>query len=102
MEWEESLQLNASSVFQILFTGVLASALCFTLWFVILSMIDMVTETLSTVLVRVFGLLFSSVLLDEKLTTGVMVGAGFILSVTVIVQFSILMHINVKSRSLSC
>src|SRR5699024_7278554 len=76
MVWGEPLQLNTSSVFQILFTGVLASALCFILWFVILSMIDMVTATLSTLLVPVFGLLFSSVLLDEKLTTGVMAGAG--------------------------
>jgi len=101
MEWGEPLQLNASSVFQILFTGVLASALCFTLWFVILSMIDLVTATLSTLLVPVFGLLFSSLLLDEKLTTGVMIGASFILAGIVIAQVSKKGNSKVKSKSLS-
>src|SRR5699024_10330237 len=101
MEWGEPLQLNVSSVFQILFTGVLASAFCFTLWFVILSTIDMVTATLSTLLVPVFGLLFSSVLYDEKLTTGVMAGADFILSGIVIAQLSKSKHKKVKSKSLS-
>lgn len=101
MEWGEPLHLNASSIFQILFTGVLASALCFTLWFVILSMIDMVTATLSTLLVPVFGLLFSSLLLDEKLTAGVMIGAGFILSGIVIAQLSKTKHTKVKNKSLS-
>lgn len=101
MEWGEPVQLNASSIFEILFTGVLASALCFTLWFVVLSTIDMVTATLSTLLVPVFGLLFSSLLLDEKLTTGILIGSGFILSGIAIAQLSKTNQTKVKDKSLS-
>lgn len=87
-EWGEPIQWHADTVFEILFTGVLASALCFTLWFVILSMIDMVTATLSTLLVPVFGLLFSALLLGEKLTASIIIGSIFILSGIAIAQRS--------------
>lgn len=79
-EWGEPVQLTGESVFYIVFTGVLASALCFTVWFIILSMIDMVTATLSTLLVPVFGLFFGWLILDETLTSGVIAGSVLILA----------------------
>src|SRR5699024_5541856 len=48
VEWGEPIILHASSVYYILFTGVIASALCFTGWFFVLSVVDMVTATIST------------------------------------------------------
>lgn len=86
MEWNEPIELNAHSIYYILFTGVLASALCFTVWFIIISMIDMVTATLSTLLVPIFGLLFSSFILDERLTPGILIGSGLIIVGIMIAQ----------------
>ncbi|WP_235062639.1 DMT family transporter [Thalassobacillus devorans] len=80
MEWGKPLRLTPESIYYVLFTGVLASALCFTLWFIILTNIDMVTATLSTLLVPVFGMFFGAVLLNEQLTLNVLLGAAFILS----------------------
>ncbi|GAB3068789.1 DMT family transporter [Virgibacillus ainsalahensis] len=79
MEWGEPVAWNAQSIYYILFTGVLASALCFTVWFMIISKIDMVSATISTLLVPMFGLIFSSILLDEKLTAGVLTGSILII-----------------------
>jgi len=79
MEGGGPVQLTPTSIYYILFTGVLASALCFTLWFFLLSKIDMVTATMPTLLVPVLGLTFGSLLLDEQLTTGVIIGTILIL-----------------------
>ncbi|MBP1971217.1 drug/metabolite transporter (DMT)-like permease [Virgibacillus natechei] len=79
MEWGDPIVLNVTSMYYILFTGILASALCFTVWFFIISKIDMVTATISTLLVPIFGLVFSSILLDEKLTAGVLTGSALII-----------------------
>src|SRR5699024_3281566 len=79
MEWGEPIILNSQSVYYILFTGVLASALCFTVWFIILRLIDMVTATISTLLVPVFGLSLSWLILDEALTVNILIGSGLIL-----------------------
>lgn len=78
-EWGEPVQLTGESIFYILFTGVLASALCFTVWFVLLSVIDMVTATLSTLLVPVFGLFFGWWILGEELTNGILIGSAMII-----------------------
>lgn len=86
MEWNEPIEINAHSIYYILFTGVLASALCFTVWFVVISMIDMVTATISTLLVPIFGLLFSSLLLDERMTTSILIGSGLIILGIIIAQ----------------
>jgi drug/metabolite transporter (DMT)-like permease len=86
MEWDEPLILNAESIYYIVFTGVLASALCFTAWFFIISMIDMATATISTLLVPMFGLLFSSMILNEELTLGVIAGSALIISGIIIAQ----------------
>ncbi|WP_373893425.1 DMT family transporter [Virgibacillus natechei] len=79
MEWGEPVVLNAHSIYYILFTGVLASALCFTVWFFIISNIDMVTATISTLLVPIFGLMFSSILLGEQMAISVMIGSVLII-----------------------
>ncbi|GAA0590008.1 DMT family transporter [Virgibacillus siamensis] len=87
-EWGEPVALTGDSIFYILFTGVLASALCFTVWFIILSVIDMVSATLSTLLVPVFGLFLGWWLLDEKLTGGVIAGSLLIILGIAIAQLS--------------
>ncbi|GGC82991.1 putative transporter YoaV [Thalassobacillus devorans] len=79
-EWGDAVHLTTESLYYVLFTGVLASALCFTLWFVILNSIDMVTATLSTLLVPVFGMIFGAVLLNEKLGINVILGSAMILT----------------------
>jgi len=79
-EWGDPVKLTGESIFYILFTGVLASALCFTVWFILLSVIDMVTATLSTLLVPVFGLFFGWLILGEELTNGILIGSGMIIA----------------------
>ncbi|GAB3799086.1 DMT family transporter [Virgibacillus kimchii] len=86
MEWNEPVILNAESIYYIVFTGVLASALCFTAWFFIISLIDMATATISTLLVPMFGLFFSSLILNEELTLGVISGSVLIISGIIIAQ----------------
>ncbi|MBP1948032.1 DMT family transporter [Virgibacillus litoralis] len=87
-EWGDPVQLTGESIFYILFTGVLASALCFSVWFLLLSTIDMVTATLSTLLVPVFGLFFGWLILGETLTSGIIVGSMLILVGIVFAQLS--------------
>lgn len=86
MESGQSIEINLHSTYYILFTGVLASALCFTVWFMIMSVVDMVTATISTLLVPIFGLLFSSILLKEQLTIGVITGSSLILIGIIVAQ----------------
>ncbi len=86
MEWGEPFYLNAHSIYYILFTGILASALCFTVWYFILSLIDMATATIATLLVPIFGLVFSALLLGEKMSLGIIVGSGLIICGIVVAQ----------------
>lgn len=79
-EWGEPIVLNLESIYYILYTGILASALCFTVWYIIIDKIDMATATISTLLVPVFGLIFSHLLLGEKLTMGILIGSILIIS----------------------
>lgn len=85
-EWGDPIVLNGSSIYYILYTGVLASALCYTGWFLILSLVDMVTATISTLLVPIFGLTFSSLILSEQMSLGVLVGSGLIILGIIIAQ----------------
>lgn len=86
MESGQSIEINFHSIYYILFTGVLASAFCFTVWFMIMSVVDMVTATISTLLVPIFGLIFSSLLLKEQLTIGVIIGSSLILIGIIVAQ----------------
>ena len=85
-EWGEPVQLNLVSIYYIVFAGVFASALCFTGWFFVLSMINMATATIATMLVPVFGLIFSALLLGEEITLGIIVGSSFIIFGIIIAQ----------------
>ena len=86
MEWGEPIQFNIYSIYYILFAGVFASALCFTGWFIVMSMIDMATATIATMLVPIFGLILSAILLGEEMTTGIIVGSSLIIIGIVIAQ----------------
>ncbi|WP_411954945.1 DMT family transporter [Alkalibacillus sp. S2W] len=88
MESGQPIIFNTESIYYILFTGVLASALCFTVWYVIMSTVDMVTATISTLLVPMFGLILSSLLLNEQLTIGVITGSTLILVGIVLSQIT--------------
>lgn len=88
-EWGDPLILTPVSIYYILYTGVLASSVCFTLWFILLTVIDTATASISILLVPVFGLLFGWLLLDEKLTLGVMLGSLLIIIGIVTAQLSL-------------
>lgn len=88
VEWGEPIILNAKSIYYILFSGVLASAFCFTGWFLILSIVDMVTATISTLLVPIFGLAFSSLILSETMTFGTLIGSTLIITGIIIAQMA--------------
>ncbi|MBD1381452.1 DMT family transporter [Bacillus sp. IB182487] len=87
MEWGQPIHITPLSIYYILFTGVLASALCFAIWFLLLRVIDTVTATLPTLLVPVFGLFFGSLLLNEKLTLNIIIGSALILAGVIIPLF---------------
>ncbi|MET3683592.1 drug/metabolite transporter (DMT)-like permease [Alkalibacillus flavidus] len=89
MEGGQSIDFTAESIYYIMFSGVLASALCFTVWYVIMSTVDMVTATISTLLVPMFGLLFSHLLLNEALTASIMAGSTLILLGIALTQIKI-------------
>lgn len=85
-EWNEPAVFNAHSIYYILFSGIIASALCFTMWFVLLSLVDMMTATISSMLVPVFGLIFSYLILDEQLTINLLLGSAIIIIGIVVSQ----------------
>lgn len=86
MERGEPIILNATSIYYILFSGVFASAVCFLIWFMIMSIVDMVTATISTLLVPIFGLFLSNLILGEIMTTSVVIGSLLIIFGIVISQ----------------
>jgi drug/metabolite transporter (DMT)-like permease len=63
----------------ILFTGVIASTIDFTIWFYLLKKLDTSTVAVSVMLVPVFGLFFDWLQLGKKLDLGVIVGGLLIL-----------------------
>ncbi|WP_246247650.1 DMT family transporter [Piscibacillus halophilus] len=76
----ETVVWTVESIYYVLFTGVLASALCFTIWFMLLGNLDMIGATMPSLLVPVFGLFFGWLLLGEVLTISVITGSVLILS----------------------
>lgn len=67
------------SIFIILFTGIIASAVNFSIWFHLINKLDINTTTFSSLLVPVFGLIFDWLILETNLDVGVIVGGIFIL-----------------------
>ncbi|TFB14195.1 DMT family transporter [Filobacillus milosensis] len=79
-EGGEPIVWSVESIYYVAFTGVLASALCFTVWFMLIGNLDMVSATMPSLLVPVFGLYFGWLLLGEVVTISVMIGSVLILN----------------------
>ncbi|MDQ0300767.1 drug/metabolite transporter (DMT)-like permease [Salibacterium salarium] len=88
LEQGQNMEWTAESVFSIVFTGVIASAVCFSIWYYLLRVVNTITASISTLLVPVFGVLFGYLLLQEVLGTFMIFGAIFILSGIFISQTS--------------
>ncbi|SHN36625.1 DMT family transporter [Gracilibacillus kekensis] len=84
LEGGDSISFTPYSFYIILFTGVLASAFCFTAWFFVLNAIEMTTATIATLLVPVFGLFLGWLLIDEDIGVSIVIGTGLIISGIVI------------------
>jgi len=74
-----NLQWNAHSIYILLFTGLIASAVDFTIWFYLLKNLDIKITTFSSMLVPVFGLILDWTILGNRLDAGVIVGGALIL-----------------------
>jgi len=74
-----NIEWNAHSIYILLFTGLIASAVDFTIWFYLLKNLDIKITTFSSMLVPVFGLIFDWAILGNRLDGGVIVGGAVIL-----------------------
>ncbi len=70
---------NLHSIYILLFTGIIASAIDFTIWFYLLNNMDIKITTFSSMLVPVFGLIFDWAILGNRLDLGVIIGGALIL-----------------------
>jgi drug/metabolite transporter (DMT)-like permease len=68
------------SIYILLFTGIIASAVDFTIWFYLIKKLDINITTFSSMLVPVLGLLFDWLMLGNPLDYGVIAGGIFILA----------------------
>lgn len=73
------VEWNAHSLYILLFTGIIASAVDFTIWFYLLNNLDIKITTFSSMLVPVVGLLFDWAILGNTLDAGVIIGGALIL-----------------------
>lgn len=71
---------NPHSLYILLFTGLIASAVDFTIWFYLLKNLDIKITTFSSMLVPVCGLIFDWAILGNTLDSGVIVGGALILA----------------------
>lgn len=67
------------SIYTILFTGVIASAVNFSFWFYLMNTSDMNVTAYSSLLVPVCGLVLDWAILGTKLDAGLIIGGGFII-----------------------
>lgn len=67
------------SIYTVLFTGIVASAVNFSAWFYLINKIDINITTYSSLLVPVFGLLFDWYILGTKIDPGLIAGGFFII-----------------------
>ena len=68
------------AIYILLFTGIIASAVDFTIWFYFIKKLDINITTFSSMLVPVLGLLFDWLMLGNPLDYGVIAGGIFILA----------------------
>lgn len=74
-----AMEITPYSLYIILFTGVIASAVNFSIWFYLIRNADMNLTTFSSMLVPVCGLIFDRILLGTVLDAGIIVGGILIL-----------------------
>jgi drug/metabolite transporter (DMT)-like permease len=73
------VEWTARSVYILLFTGLIASAIDFTIWFYLIKNLDINITTFSSMLVPVFGLFFDWLILGSHLDWGTVTGGALIL-----------------------
>lgn len=86
IEGSINIKWTVESIYYLLFTGVFASAVAFSLWYYVLKKVNTITATVSMMLVPVLGLILSYFMIGEVLTTSIFVGAFFILAGLYIIQ----------------
>ena len=82
VEWGRPVVFAPLSVISILFCGVLASAFCFTAWFIILSKIDTTVASVSLMFVPVIAVFLGWLHLNEEINAG-MIGGALLISASV-------------------
>jgi drug/metabolite transporter (DMT)-like permease len=75
-----SVEWTPTSVYVLLFTGLIASAVDFTIWFYLIKKLDINITTFSSMLVPVFGLFFDWLILESRLDWGTVTGGALILA----------------------
>jgi drug/metabolite transporter (DMT)-like permease len=75
-----SVEWTPTSVYVLLFTGLIASAVDFTIWFYLIKKLDINITTFSSMLVPVFGLFFDWLILGSGLDWGTVTGGALILA----------------------
>jgi drug/metabolite transporter (DMT)-like permease len=97
LERNEAFIVNATSIGLLVFTGVLASAFCFSAWFYLLEKLDTVTVTNASLLVPIFGVLFSWLTFGEPITIEIIIGAAFVLVGVIITRNDRLFYKKLKA-----
>ncbi|NIT14230.1 MAG: EamA family transporter, partial [Candidatus Dadabacteria bacterium] len=72
------VEWNYHSVFIVLFTGIVASAINFSIWFYLINNFDINITTASSLFVPVVGLIFDRIILGTGLDMGVVFGGVLI------------------------
>ena len=75
-----NVEWTLNSVYILLFTGLIASAVDFTIWFYLIKKLDINITTFSSMLVPVFGLFFDWLILGNGLDWGTVTGGALILA----------------------
>lgn len=75
-----NVEWTAYSIYILLFTGIIASAVDFTIWFYLIKKLDINITTFSSMLVPVLGLFFDWLMLGNPLDVGVIAGGILILA----------------------
>lgn len=78
---EGTLKINWTyeAVYYLLFTGIFASAVAFSLWYYVLKRINTITATVSMMMVPVVGIILSYFMIGEVITMNILIGGLFIL-----------------------
>ncbi|MEQ9617865.1 MAG: DMT family transporter [Deltaproteobacteria bacterium] len=75
-----NIEWTAYSIYILVFTGLVASAVDFTIWFYLIKKLDINITTFSSMLVPVFGLIFDWIILGNRLDPGTVLGGVLIIA----------------------